>query len=133
MLRTPPYERKLSPLRQFDYLLATNVMGWEQWQGDWYTPWDPSDQSRKYRYESGMWRPTECAQCAELVWIKCLVKAHHMGYKITQEAKDGKFHINGDHPVAKRLLVVDVRLDMAICRFAAILFDFTPPDPYTRP
>lgn len=133
MLQTPPYEQKLTPLRQFDCLLATKVMGWEQWQGDWYTAWDARDQSRKYRYDTGLWRPTECAQCAELVWIKCLVKAHDMGYQITQEAKDGKFHINGDHPVAKRLLVVDVRLDMAICRFAALLFDFTPPEPYTRP
>lgn len=133
MPHTPPYEVSVTPKRQFDFLLASKVMEWEQWQGDWYTPWDTTDQMRKFRYEFGCWKPTESANCAELIWVKCLVRACDMGYKISQEVKDGKFHINGDHPVAKRLLVVDVCLGMAICRFAALLFDFIPPEPYTKP
>lgn len=123
---------KRSNSRVVDDLMATKVMGWELWQDDWYTPLDSDKEQRGWRAVR-LWSPTSCADANHLVWLMCLVRAKQLGYELSQSIDEEKrFHINGDHPTAKRLLVVDCDSKWAVCRFAALLYDVKLPSPYNH-
>lgn len=117
---------------EFSDGLASKVMGWTLIGDDWHR----QDEDQKYKRVGARitWTPLSDARSTELLWIKCLEKAKETGYVLSQETngtgQDRRYHINGDHPAAKRLLVVDPDYKVAVCRFAAALFDFTPPYPY---
>lgn len=115
--------------QELDDLVAEQVMGWTIWSGDWYTRVEVGHKFQSPR----IWSPSEDGSASTLVWLRCLEKAREMGYELTQKLDaDGRVHVNGDHPVAKRLLVIDMDIHVAICRFALELFGVTPPHPYER-
>lgn len=114
--------RRLITDDEVDVMLAEKIMGWERWQNDWYLPWDTSIQARRFQAIYG-WSPTHNGGSALQVWRRCLEKALEMGYELTMHVDaEGRVHINGNHPVAKRLLVVDKSMNHAICRFALRIF-----------
>lgn len=114
---------ELVPDRKLDNLLAEKVMGWTMWQDDWYLQ---DGHEWKFRHIR-LFAPTANPIASQQIWIKCLEKAREMGYEVVMELDDrNRVHINGHHPVAMRLLVIDAEINHAICRFAAKLFGIEP-------
>lgn len=114
--------------RKFDTLLAEKVMGWTKWNDEWYLMRE--GEQPQWRGEN-FWSPTHEASAAQLVWIRCLLRAREMGYELSMSVDgDNRYNINGDHPVGKRLLVIDVDPCMVVCRFACLLFELDAPSPY---
>lgn len=108
---------------EFDELCAQKVMGWHLVGGDW-------KEGTIHRW-TRFFRPSMGGEPNGMVWRECLRKARDLGYELKQTLdKTDRFHINGDHPVARRLLVIDPDYNIAVCRFGALLFDFNPPPPY---
>jgi hypothetical protein len=109
--------------REFDDFLAQHVMGWSIWNGDWYSSIPDGHKFQHVR----IWTPTSDPAAAMQVLAKCLEKAQCLNYVISiDQDSEGRYHVNGDHPIAKRLLVIDLSLEMAVCRFALQLFDIDP-------
>lgn len=110
---------EIVPDRKVDNLLAEKVMGWTLWNDDWYLR---TDNEWKFQHIR-LFCPTANPIASQMVWLKCLEKAREMGYELTMELDDkNRIHINGHHPVAMRLLVIDGEINHAICRFAIKLF-----------
>jgi len=109
-----------SPNRKMDKVIAEKVMGWTLWNDDWYSR---VDSGWKFQHVK-LFYPTANPIASQMVWLRCMEKAREMGYELAMELDDqNRVHINGHHPVAKRLLVIDRNINYAISRFAVTLFD----------
>lgn len=126
-------QKPCSILQQVDEILAQNVMGWELWNGDWWSHPDDSTGKRKFQTPYLLWNPTADYECSMELWLKCLARAAATGYRVTTGMDDdGLIEIVGNHTVRPQLVVADRSVNVAICCFAFALFSLEMPCPYNR-
>lgn len=115
-----------SALRKFDDLLAEKVMGWTLENGSW---WLMGSEGKLWR-AGRLWKPTVEAAAAELVWIRCLLKARDFRQGLTVTLDDhGRFVVG---TLIFSTTVKDPSWNLAVCRCACRLFDLQAPEPYNR-